>query len=333
MNGESVAELAGAMSGDEFFEAVIAATGATAQTLKGRKLSGYATLRDGLPVVFPGESVGKTITLTPERATLLLARSAGNRKIDNATSAGYVRYMRAGEWYNNSESLKIDKYGVLSDGHHRCLACISAGVPISTMLAIGGVGAGINTGKPRSVGDQRGMDGSPRDRSRAHIGCVRVLSMLDEGMVRLRMSQEEVCAIEDRHALALAWRRAAFRVSPHLWSAHWGAMCWAYPCAEAKVAEFGESVLHMESVRGTAAHALMSNPLAVLNRSASVRLRAESARGLMEKRSRTNSAESLARVTLIALMHHVRGEPCSKLFDADTGMDYFRALRRQMGQP
>ena len=94
--------------------------------------------------------------ITPERAKELLLSSQGNRKIKSHAVESYARDIRQGNWAVINNGIAIDKNGNLMDGHHRCHAIISTGIPVS-MLVVYGVDrndmAKIDRGRARLVGD------------------------------------------------------------------------------------------------------------------------------------------------------------------------------------
>jgi hypothetical protein len=97
----------------------------------------------------------KIITITPEIAQKLLARSTGNRPINEGRIVGYAFDMKNGNWHMCSDTIDFDIDGRLIDGHHTLLAALRANfgidctirynLPRDTIL-------GIDRGQPRSPG-------------------------------------------------------------------------------------------------------------------------------------------------------------------------------------
>jgi hypothetical protein len=75
------------------------------------------------------------ITLTPNMAKKLLeTNKENNRPLKNANISTLKADIIAGRWKLNGESIKISENGKLIDGQHRCLAVISANIPIQTLI-------------------------------------------------------------------------------------------------------------------------------------------------------------------------------------------------------
>ncbi len=72
--------------------------------------------------------------ITPETAKRMYDTSRGNRTIRKSTVDAYARDMKSGNWLLNGESICFDENGVLIDGHHRLLACISSGTAFETLV-------------------------------------------------------------------------------------------------------------------------------------------------------------------------------------------------------
>lgn len=72
--------------------------------------------------------------ITPETAKRMYDTSRGNRTIRKSAVDAYARDMKSGNWLLNGESICFDENGVLIDGHHRLLACISSGTAFETLV-------------------------------------------------------------------------------------------------------------------------------------------------------------------------------------------------------
>lgn len=98
----------------------------------------------------------KIETITPETAEKYLSLSPGNRKITKKRVKIYAGQMKLGEWKITTDCIGFDERGALVAGHHRLLACVSAGVPFTTNVTRGleeGVGAYIDTGVIQGASD------------------------------------------------------------------------------------------------------------------------------------------------------------------------------------
>lgn len=94
-------------------------------------------------------------TITPEKAQVYLNMSGGNRNISQVVVDRYAKAMKNGDWKLNGDSIRFDIDDKLIDGHHRCYACIKAGVPFQTFVTRGvgsDVFATIDCGRHRNVG-------------------------------------------------------------------------------------------------------------------------------------------------------------------------------------
>ena len=69
-------------------------------------------------------------TITPERASQLLAANTTNRPVSKAVVRSFAQAMRRGEWMVTHQGIAFDTRGVLVDGQHRLAAIIEADVPV-----------------------------------------------------------------------------------------------------------------------------------------------------------------------------------------------------------
>lgn len=76
-------------------------------------------------------------TITPELAATLLARVAGNGRVDKGTQLSLERDMRDGRWVLNGAPVVLSQDGQVLDGRARLHACIAAGVSFQTLVVRG----------------------------------------------------------------------------------------------------------------------------------------------------------------------------------------------------
>lgn len=76
-------------------------------------------------------------TITPDLATTMLARVAGNRRVDKGTQLSLERDMREGRWVLNGAPLVFSQDGQVLDGRARLHACVAAGVSFETLVVRG----------------------------------------------------------------------------------------------------------------------------------------------------------------------------------------------------
>lgn len=106
--------------------------------------------------------VTERVTITPERAAVLLSRNPDNRNIREAKVAQLSTDLTAGKFRFNGESVIISKDGLLNDGQHRLFACIKTGVSFDTVLVVGTERESrysIDTGSAKSAGDHLSFQG------------------------------------------------------------------------------------------------------------------------------------------------------------------------------
>ena len=101
-------------------------------------------------------------TITPERASQLLAANTTNRPVSRAVVRSFAQAMRRGEWMVTHQGIAFDTRGVLVDGQHRLAAIIEADVPVEVTVFTE-VGEGtfdvLDTGKRRSGADVLAIEG------------------------------------------------------------------------------------------------------------------------------------------------------------------------------
>lgn len=120
---------------------------------------------------FPEVSVSIE-TITPDVAIAMLERNVKNRNLNHKTNK-YKGAMERGEWLLNGETIVFDNDGNLLDGQHRLDACVSSGVPFTTVVVRGIHSKAQETmdmGRKRSVSDFLKMRGVPEYREAATVG-------------------------------------------------------------------------------------------------------------------------------------------------------------------
>lgn len=105
-------------------------------------------------------------TLSPGDAEQLLELNTHNRRLRPSHVQWLARQMRSGDWKLNGESIKIgrtpDGTDVLLDGQHRLEACVTAGVPFTTLLVTGlpaDTQDTVDRGSTRTLADALTLDG------------------------------------------------------------------------------------------------------------------------------------------------------------------------------
>lgn len=106
----------------------------------------------------------KTVTMTPEKAKVLLLNNTHNRPLSKKQIELYSAEMAAGRWRFNGDTIRIDKTGRLLDGQHRLHALINAGIDLE-MLVVEGLDkeafVTIDSGKQRSAAHMLAIAGHP----------------------------------------------------------------------------------------------------------------------------------------------------------------------------
>lgn len=81
------------------------------------------------------------VTITPERAAVLLKLTADlhrtNRAVSQAHINIYAEDMKDGRWKLNGVPVVLDEKGAILDGQHRLQACVRSGVAFRTALVSG----------------------------------------------------------------------------------------------------------------------------------------------------------------------------------------------------
>lgn len=91
--------------------------------------------------------------ITPKFAVELLKRNVGNRNVSRTTVDKLADDMVNGRWMINGETITYNK-DRLMDGQHRLLACVKAGIPITSWVV-----EGINSDVFGSIGDTKSRSG------------------------------------------------------------------------------------------------------------------------------------------------------------------------------
>lgn len=94
------------------------------------------------------------MTVTPEMAKEYLANEIYTKGTKVNSVRRYATYMAKGKWFQNGETIKFNQDGHGIDGHHRCMACVAAGVPFQTLVVFGVLHdyvTSINVGDTRNL--------------------------------------------------------------------------------------------------------------------------------------------------------------------------------------
>ena len=104
----------------------------------------------------------KMVEVAPELAHEFLSRAAVNRNLRMRKVNQYAADMKSGRWDLNGETIKFNTDGELIDGQHRLHAVISAGRPVSVLVAYNinkKAMPTIDSGAARPLGAQLQIDG------------------------------------------------------------------------------------------------------------------------------------------------------------------------------
>lgn len=137
-----------------------------------------------LPISFPyvyGENVERMYPdvrisierITPEIAEQMLVANVKNRKAKSKPLKAVEGVINNGEWSMNGEAIVFDKFGKLSDGQHRLMACVKTGKPIDVIVVRGveeDAQDTIDNGTARQLSDYVMIDGYKNYTDVAAIG-------------------------------------------------------------------------------------------------------------------------------------------------------------------
>ncbi len=101
------------------------------------------------------------ITLTPEKASILLKQNGNNRRINLDHVDFLAKEMKSGKWKLNGQSIVVSRKGELLDGQHRLMAIVKSGQSIESILcedAEESIMATIDTGRSRNAADVFSMN-------------------------------------------------------------------------------------------------------------------------------------------------------------------------------
>lgn len=152
------------------------------------------------------------VTMTPERAAVLMARNPQNRSIREVKLSQLVSDMKSGLFVFNGESIIVTEDGLLNDGQHRLFASIKSGCSFDTILVVGLSRESrytIDTGAAKSAGDHLGIQGVANATTAAAIA--RYVSAWKTNKLftlRSRISAQEQISMVKEDALlreAAAW--------------------------------------------------------------------------------------------------------------------------------
>jgi hypothetical protein len=116
-------------------------------------------------------------------AEKLLQESAPNRPFRRGRASGYATDMKHGRWLQTGEAIMIDKNGQLVNGQHRLTAIIWAETTVRLFIIEGvepDVMGVLDTGMPRTFGDQLSMRQMPNGKTLAAI--TRRMLLWDKGI-------------------------------------------------------------------------------------------------------------------------------------------------------
>jgi hypothetical protein len=136
--------------------------------------------------------------ITPERASEILSRNEGNRRIASAVLDKYARDMQAGNWALNGQTIKLGKSGRLLDGQHRCAAAIKAGRGFDAIVVEGlddNVFDTFDLGARRAIGDIL-IDRHEQNTSTL-AATLRQLWLLNNGLLQYRAVSPTVSELLD----------------------------------------------------------------------------------------------------------------------------------------
>lgn len=143
-------------------------------------------------------------TITPEKATALLASSRGNRTMRAAHVQRLAADISAGRWKMTGDALRIAPDGDLVDGHHRCKAVIVANASITTRVLLDfprDLVPFIDSGQaPRSNADALHFAGLNLVHAKERASTAQVLAAFERGVrpTRAILSNPEVIDALDR---------------------------------------------------------------------------------------------------------------------------------------
>lgn len=109
------------------------------------------------------DKVTTELTLvTPEIAEKLLLTNINNRNVSRRAVERLVYAMKAGQWKNNGETIKVSNINRLIDGQHRLTAVHQSGVACEMLIARGIHEDAVDTidvGRKRTFGDWLSLQG------------------------------------------------------------------------------------------------------------------------------------------------------------------------------
>ena len=121
-------------------------------------------------------------TITPARASQLLAMNVRNRNIRKNVVARYAQDMADGRWHFNGAPILIGKDGTLYDGQHRLMAIVQSGCALQ-MVVMYGVAENakytIDSGTSRTPGDILTFAG--HSEANATAAVARIVMAVEDG--------------------------------------------------------------------------------------------------------------------------------------------------------
>jgi hypothetical protein len=140
--------------------------------------------------------------ITPDKAAQLLQRNEANRPITKAVVARYAEEMRKGNWSLNGSSIAFDAMGNMTNGQHRCYACVEAGVPFQTVVLYDADENAFNTidsGRNRTGSDILSLVGEKNVASLG--GALNLIWKYEQGRMlhQLTPSRRDLLDVLNRH--------------------------------------------------------------------------------------------------------------------------------------
>jgi len=140
--------------------------------------------------------------ITPQMAQLWLEKNTHNRKISAQAIEKYARDMKAGAWKITNQGIGFDSGGNLTDGQHRLLACVRAGIPFESFVTFGLDPESqmvVDGGRLRSVGDQL-LLGRKMENATLKVAMANVIAAALKGVNTITLSAEIAWKVIDLYS-------------------------------------------------------------------------------------------------------------------------------------
>lgn len=115
------------------------------------------------------------VDVTPEMAREWLGKNSNNRQPSQRYIATLCRDMKSGNWHLDGNSIKFNCDGQLLDGQHRLMACVSASVSFTTLVALGvdkSAMQSLDCGRKRTFGDVLKIAGTSNHKNLAAVARI-----------------------------------------------------------------------------------------------------------------------------------------------------------------